>query len=406
MLSSLYSGLSGLLAFSKGLDTLSNNISNMNTPGFKSSELTFRDLFYRFSGGQDNKEQMGQGVDASGSSINYQQGELRDTGNELDIAIDGAGFFVLRKDGQTFYTRAGQFEFDDEGFLIERSSKGRVAALQDGQLQDISITDRRTIAPQPTAKISFSNILAYGSSGSTPAAHTISDVAVVDGAGSTHKLKIIFADNGSVAVGDISLHSWKVEVRDENDVKIAEGEIRYNGSGTPAAGFNTMEFSYAPTGVTPTTVTLDFGAADSISGSRSLSGASSDLKVSKQDGFAVGSATEISFNESGALQVKYSNGETKTYDSLALAQFRNLQGLTERGSGLFANESNQEVILDNPSNNGMGKTQAKRIELSNVELTEQFTDMVVIQRGYQASSQVVSVTNEMIQQLMEMRGHR
>src|SRR6266566_1411111 len=113
MFGSIYSGYSGLLGFSKGLDVLSNNVANMNSPGFKSSELSFRDLVYRYgfngSNGGNPSLQIGGGVDTSNTRIKFSQGELRGTGNALDVAIDGNGFFVLRKDGKTFYTRAGQF---------------------------------------------------------------------------------------------------------------------------------------------------------------------------------------------------------------------------------------------------------------------------------------------------------
>src|SRR5581483_4752838 len=119
MFSSIYTGLSGLLAFSKGLNVLSNNVANMNTPGFKGSVLAFRDMLYQNTarqGGNPAGGSVGEGVDTGATNVLYRQGELRESGNALDVAIDGNGFFVVRDKGETFYTRAGQFRIDDEGF--------------------------------------------------------------------------------------------------------------------------------------------------------------------------------------------------------------------------------------------------------------------------------------------------
>jgi flagellar hook protein FlgE len=121
MLDSIYVGLTGLTGYSKGLNNISNNVANLNTAGFKSSQLQFSDLFYRYqtsgeSGGDGSSYAQGSGVNAGTSTMVFKQGELRATGNDQDVAVDGNGLFVLRKDGQTFYTRAGQFSFDADGF--------------------------------------------------------------------------------------------------------------------------------------------------------------------------------------------------------------------------------------------------------------------------------------------------
>lgn len=134
MLDSIYIGMSGLISFSDGLTSISNNVANLNTPGFKGSQLEFVDLFYRYqySGTTDQQGSpyaQGSGV-ASGATIpNFSQGEFRQTGNDLNAAIDGNGFFVLRKDGETFYTRAGQFQIDDAGYLVSTDDNARVASL-------------------------------------------------------------------------------------------------------------------------------------------------------------------------------------------------------------------------------------------------------------------------------------
>ena len=403
MFGSIYNGLTGLLGFSKGLDVLSNNIANLNTPGFKASELAFRDLFYQYSasGGNGNgsSSQVGCGVDTPSTSIRYRAGESRETGNSLDAAIDGNGFFVLRKDNEFFYTRAGQFEFDSDGYLTEKTSGVRVMAL-DGSfaLQDININGLRSSAPKPTTGVTFVGNLSQG--GTT---HEIKDIAVYDVLGGAHQLSIKFVNNNSVTSG-----SWVVEVRDQGGATptavIASGEIRFQGNGSPLSGYSTVTFNYAPNGVTATAVTLNFGDPGTFSGTTNFSGGTtSDLKTASQDGYAPGALSKTTFDEKGYLKLSYSNGQTATGKRLALAWFMDLQKLKAAGGGMFVNDGDQKALLHGAAENVMGKLLPGKIELSNVELTEQFTDMVIIQRGYQASSQVTSVANEMIQQLLEIR---
>src|SRR6476660_1031496 len=127
MFDSIYVGLTGLLAFSQDLTIIGNNVANLNTPGFKSSQLQFADLFYRSQFGDNNRQDsqvrvdVGSGVGTNGTRIIFSQGELKATGNDQDVAITGNGFFVLRKDGNIVYTRAGQFSFDADGNLISTS---------------------------------------------------------------------------------------------------------------------------------------------------------------------------------------------------------------------------------------------------------------------------------------------
>lgn len=402
MFGSIYSGLSGLLGFSKGLEVISNNIANMNTPGYKSSELAFRDLFYRFStyggSGGDTSSQIGNGVDTPSTRMRFQDGELRETGNALDAAIDGNGMFVLRRDGDLYYTRAGQFELDTGGYLVDRTSNARVMGLTGtSTLEDINITSRRTSAPAATSLISFIGNLSRPTSGTTALTHDIKDVTVYDSTGEAHKLQFRFVSS----VAGI----WTVEATEPPATTVlGSGEIRYEGNGMVTAGYNTVSFTLAPAGKTASTIVLNFGEPGSFSGSTGLSGGTtSDLKVSTKNGSALGSLTKVTYDEKGYLKLVYSNGETAQGQRLALAWFRDLQKLEQVGDGLFVNNTGDKPILHGATTDIMGKVIASKVELSNVKLTEQFTDMVIIQRGYQASSQVTTVANEMIQQLMDMR---
>ena len=399
MLDSIYSAYTGLLSFSKALSVLSNNVSNMNTPGFKSSDVTFRDLFYQFSssGGQTTGQdsQVGEGTNTSGTRINFAQGSPSNTGNPLDVAISGNGFFVLKDGRNTWYTRAGQFDVNSDGYLIDKTTGNRVQAISGkSDLSDISLANLQTSAAKATSSVKFVGNLSRGAT-----SDQITNVTVYDSVGGSHTLSMTLTNNNSATTG-----SWLVQVQDENSNTIGNGEVRFNADGSPETGYNTMSLSLAPTGVTASTITLDFGAAGGFSGATNFSGGTtSDLKMNTQDGHASGSLVATSFDTQGFLTLTYSNGQTAKGPQLALAWFNDLQALQQSGNEMFTNPTNEKALLGSANGQVMGTLTSDSVELSNVDLTQQFTDLVIIQRGYQSSSEVISVANQMVQQLVDMR---
>jgi flagellar hook protein FlgE len=401
MFESIYLGLTGLTTFSRNLTVIGNNVSNLNTPGFKASQLAFSDLVYanQFSDRNDgagSSLQLGQGVGSAGTRLLFTQGALRDTGNPTDLAIDGNGFFVTRRDdGSTVYTRAGDFEFDPAGFLVSRSG-ARVAALAGGGLEDVNIAGIRTSPPRATSTIRLLDNLSSGD--------TTHDVAVTvfDAAGGSHALTLRFNNNNAVEP-----RSWLIEVRDATDAVLSTGEIRFNGDGSPQAGFSTHAFTLARPGVPATPITLDFGTPGMFSGATHFSaGADSTLRLGSQDGFAAGALTESSFDARGVLVASYSNGQTQTHQRLAIAFFDFPQDLEAVGDAGFENRGAQRVQLGAAGDGVFGQLAAESLESANVDLAGQFSELIVSQRGYQASSQVVSTANEMIQQLFDIRSRR
>ena len=400
MFSTIYSALSGMLGFSKGLDVISNNVANLNTPGFKASELEFRDLFYRYSqgGGQQDgaRSQIGSGLDTGGTRTRFREGELRESGNPLDVAIDGNGFLVLQpadgerlygRGGEQVYTRAGQLEFGTDGILVDRASGARVMGYEGGTLRAISIDSLRTSAPVPTTEVSLSGNLSPGSASSD-----LNNLAVFDGSGRQRTLSLRFTRDAADAT------HWFTEVRDENAALLGSAEVRFQPNGAPAEGGSSFGFKLADQ-----EIRVVLGDPGTFSGVTNFSGpAQSDLQVRKQDGVAAGSLTSATFDESGALRLSYSNGKTVSGATLALAWFDDLQGLRLSAGSVFVNDGTQTPVIGGAREGIMGRIAAGRVELSNVELTEQFTDLIILQRGYQASSQVTSVANEMIQQLLDL----
>lgn len=388
-------GMSGLQSFSKGLKVIGNNVANLNTPGFKASSLLFTDLSYQGGSGfmaNGRSFQLGTGVTTLSSFINFKDGDTRQTGNPLDVSINGSGYFVTRdaKDGTVTYTRAGQFEFDKDGNLVSKATGRQVMGYSgEGVLDAISLSGLRINPPKATSSVKFSGNL---SSGATD--FTLDAVKIIDAAGGQHLVKLLFKPKESEA------GTWTVTVVD-GTVETAAGEIMFL-AGTPVPGSDKLSFSYAPAGVDALEVALDFSSqVTSFS-----TGDTSTLTVSSSDGSPVGMLSSVSFDDKGVLTLGYSNGTTATGAELALATFESNIGLDQSGSGEFVAPDAQRAHVGRAASDGFGQIASEQVEVSNVDLSSEFSDLIVMQRGYQASSRIVSTANEMLQELFDMKGHR
>lgn len=393
MLDSIYIGMSGLTSFSKGLSNISNNVANLNTTGFKGSELQFFDLFYKHQYSGSNEDQsnvlsQGGGVKAGTSYLKFIQGEFRQTGNDLDAAIDGNGFFIIKKDSQTFYTRAGQFVIDNNGLLTTRDDNARVMSFGGG-LAEVNISGSRSIPAKATSEVVFTNTLSVSSP-----TFELTNISVIDSLGQQHQLTLNLVNDSTNSPG-----RWTFSVL-EGATQLASGAISYNGSGSPVAGSDKFTFAYSPSGASSTQLTLNFA------GTSYLSSSSSTLRVQSQNGLAAGFLTKTAIDSDGFLVLTYSNGQTKKDSQLAMANFDNLSALQSQGGNRFVLFGNSKQIVGTPGSKSLGKLRVSGIELSNVDLAKEFSELIVVQRAYQASSQVISAANEMIQQLGEIRGRR
>lgn len=396
MLDSVYVGMSGLNSFSEGLSNISNNVANLNTAGFKSSELAFFDLFYRYQysdpgSGQGSPYSQGNGVKAGSSFLNFSQGEFRQTGGDLDVAVDGNGFFILKdKDGKTSYSRAGQFAIDDDGFLTTRDDGSKVAGLAGGGVSDININGKRSNPPVATTVIKFTDSLSNSST-----TFDVNNIVAYDSLGKQHQLTLKLTNDSSNISG-----RWTFQVL-EGTSQLTTGEVRYDGSGKPITGFDSYTFAYAPgNGAASTQLKLDFTASNYFSSS------SSSLKVLSQDGRAAGFLTKTTIDTDGFVNLTYSNGQSEKSQQLALATFSNLSTLRAQGSSRYTPVDGVTPTISAPGAISAGKLKVNGIELSNVNLSQEFSELIIVQRAYQASSQVISAANEMIQQLGDIRGRR
>lgn len=377
MLGSIFIGLSGMNAFSNGLRQVSNNITNLNSPGFKSADLTFVNLFGTSAFAQ------GQGVALSDARIDFSQGELRQTDRALDLAIDGQGFLVLLKDDNHFFARTGSFEVNADGDIVLAGTDYKLTVLDDsGAPTPLSVAGHRASLPQATTTIKFAEHLS-----SSEVSFSIADIKVFNAQGVAETWRVQFARSATSPPGE-----WAVTAHNANDETDAQ-TLRFIGS-TPDPATTQLTFTLGDR-----TVALDFSQASSFS-----SGSVNTLKVASIDGFGGGELVEVRVNEKGEVEIAYTNEQIKNLGAVALAQFTDPQSLSPQTNGLYTYDGATGREFLTSESERVGLVVSKRLEASNVDLSGEFGDLILIQRGFQASSQVVSVSNDMIQQLFGIRG--
>lgn len=389
MFGSIYIGLTGLNAYSDGLKTVSNNVSNLNTVGYKATDITFSDLFGAGSTGGlsfgEGSKGAGQGVTLERQSINFGQGELRQTDRDLDLAIDGNGFFVLLDGDQTYYARTGSFLVDEEGFVVLNGTDYKLAVLDgSGRPVTLNIDANRTDAPEASSRIEFADNLS-----STATTFTIPDLAIFDDRGEQSLWTFEFTRE------ETQFDEWTVRITDEAGEEISSQVLKFAGGTVDPT---TARLTVAITG-SDQTIELDFSKVTSFS-----SGTVSSLRAADIDGHATGAIATLAINADGQLQITYTNEEETDLGAVALADFRDPQKLEQRSNGLFAHSGYGQIQYLSSEDSRVGSILSRRLEASNVDLGSQFGDLILVQRGFQASSQIISVSNDMIQQLFGIRG--
>lgn len=391
MIDTIYVAMSGLHGYERGLRTISNNTANLNTPGFKSSSLQFADMFSadsRAANGGSTTAQSGFGLNSLGTALNFTQGQLQSTGNDLDLAIDGQGMFSLRAaDGSVRYTRDGQFKFNNDGILVSSTSGESVLARDgSGSLVEISIASLKGNAAQATSTVLFS-----GNLSSAATTHTVGGITVIDAAGTSHtlsaRLDAIVATPGS----------WTVTVLD-GVTQVGTGTIAFI-NGTPDPANSRVAVTYTPAGQAAVPLSLDFSSNVTSSGT----GATSTLSMASQNGFGPGGLTKVTFGTTGALALTYSNGQTVQGARLALGRFNSQDAIGSVGNNEFEVKDGRAWQSGVAEEQGFGSVRAGMVEMSNVDLSQQFSDLVIMQRGYQACSQIVSTANDMLTELFAIR---
>jgi flagellar hook protein FlgE len=414
LLRSLYSGISGLRAHQQMMDVTGNNIANVNTVGYKASSVQFQDTLSQMIGsagapqngaGGTNPAQVGLGVRTAGIVSNWAQGSTEATGRSGDMMISGDGFFIARSGGEDLYTRSGSFSFDANGTLVTADGKTvqgwtavNGAVNNAGQPGDIKMPLGNTVPPAATSKITLKGNLTSDPN-PDPLITTYSTtipVKVFDSTGATRTITAQFThDYSSGPNGD-----WTVDLIDSDGSSIDSQTLTFlNGTVDPSAltptnGRELLSFAGAND-----TFTLDVTDMTMYSGL-------SDARVFTTDGQSAGALTSLSYNvsDSGQLVGVYSNGQKMVLGQLALATFTNPNGLEKTGDSMYRSTVNSGYAqVGQAGAGGMGSVISGALEMSNVDLAQEFTNLVIAQRGFQANSRVITTSDEILQELVSMK---
>jgi flagellar hook protein FlgE len=395
MINSIFLAHSGMTAHERGLDVISQNIANMNTPGFRGSRVTFADVFIGSAPDNGVGQRPGGGVDAARSEIDFRSGDPQQTGGDLDVFLNGAGFFVVQdEDGQLRFTRAGRFDFNADGELVVRDQKQKVMArTTSGALVPITLGDLRTSAAKPTTQVDLDGIL---SSGDANGEAVIEQVTVFDSRGGRHTLRLVFTRDNSGPTTSVSAR-WNMKFS-EGSAEVGTGTVEFF-AGDVVEGSNPVRITLTLGEAGATEVAFNFDTVDG-----GPFGDNTNISVKQQDGFGPGVLATRTFDEKGVLKLTYTNGQTADGATLALARIADQTQLVQLGNSLFDHRGSDPVEFTTANDDV--RVLKGAIEGANVSLTSQFTALILMQRGFQAGSQVLSTANEMLQQLFDLRGRR
>ncbi|MBU2766758.1 flagellar hook protein FlgE [Acidithiobacillus ferrivorans] len=410
--------LSGLDAAQTNLNTIGNNIANVNTVGFKSSNAQFADMYAAsLAGSAGANTTPGMGVATAALSQNFSEGSLQTTSNPNDLAISGPGFFIVNSNnGTPAYTRNGQFSLSSggilennaglavQGYAVSSQASGTSGATFLNSTSNI-IVNESNMAPKQTSQAN----LVYNLDSSTNAGYAPT-VQVFDSLGNSHTLSETFSSGstststtGTTVIVHISSGTGN------SSGLVLTGTLLFSTTGQLVSG----TFSSGTGGASS-----DSGVASGINwGNGSASGTANLVTfnfsgttytnspngvVSENvNGYAPGSYNGIGVSSNGIIQAKYSNGQTQAVGRLALANFTNLQGLTPEGGNLWtATTQSGPALVNAPGVAGVGVINASTIEASNVNLSAQLVNMIVAQQAYQANTQTIKIEQQDTQAIL------
>jgi flagellar hook protein FlgE len=445
MMSAIFSGVSGMKTHQQKMNVIGNNIANVNTVAYKASRVTFGDIYSQTISsatssnattgrGGSNAQQVGLGVGISSIDILMDAGSTESTGNITDLAIEGNGFFIVRNGttGSYMFTRSGNFSIDENGNLVTSDgmnvygwldyggtsqSDGTYEYDTDAEVELINIysddynDNKKIISGEATSYATFTGSLdssenAVGDDvddiGSSTDVHYSTTMTVYDDLGNEHELNANFTkcyvDDSS---SDIYT-TWYWNVEDPSNASTASGYIMFDSKGNLVTDDSSypvnLEIQIIPdssTGAASFNVSLDFSDLTTTAND-------SSVETYDVDGYVSGTLKDISIDSNGVIMGVYSNGESMPIGMIALAQFDNASGLERVGSNYYVTSSNSGDFTNGVTANGALTSGC--LEMSNVDLSTEFSQMIITQRGYQANSRIITSCDEMIQTLINMKG--
>jgi flagellar hook protein FlgE len=407
---SFQTGLSGLNASSRSLDVIGNNIANANTTGMKLSRTEFGDLVASSLGAAGGGNGPGIGVSVQTISQQFSQGNISTTGNSLDVAINGGGFFQLTQtDGTLAYTRDGSFKLNKDGYLVTNTGAtvlgyptdklGHASSATIGKLQlptSAPIAANATTAITAEFNLDARAPVAASQVPPTPRSTYATSLNLYDTQGTTEPLSLYFEKNvptGTTPVVD----NW--DVYDSLTATTPLFTMSFNSTGTLVSPITSPTLTVATTStVTPSiAATLDISKVTQF-------GAPFAISNLTQDGYAPGELTSLSIGESGVITARYSNGQTQFNGQITLADFRNVQGLTPLGGNAWTSTFDSGLPVQGaPSVGKFGALRSGALEDSNVDLTSELVNMMTAQRAYQANAQTIKAQDQIMSTLVNLR---
>lgn len=399
--------LSGLDAASSDLNTISNNIANASTVGFKSSRAEFGDIYAASAQGVASNA-IGSGVNLEKVAQQFSQGNIKNTSNTLDLAVNGQGLFTLSNNGSLVYSRAGEFSVDNNGYVVDPQGRRlqvfppgtQPGTFNTGTLSDLQLSTTLG-APQATTSATLGlNLPASATPPTTtpfnptdPTSYTNStSVNMYDSLGTAHTATTYYVKTATP-------NQWTTYLYiDGNQVPTSGGSpsatLQFNSNGqltSPAGG--TITYATDPTtGITPT---LDYSSTTQY-------GSSFAVNALSQNGYAAGTLSGINVDSSGIVQAQYTNGQSKDLGQVALTNFANLQGMQQLGNTSWAQTSaSGSAVLGQAGTASFGAIQSGAVEDSNVNLSQQLVNMIIAQRNFQANAKVISTANTITQTVIQ-----
>ena len=417
MISSLFAGISGLSANATAMTVIGDNIANVNTTAFKSNKYSFANVLSQ-SMGTSTTDGIGRGVEFGGVSPSWSQGSVENTSNATDMAINGKGFFMVEDgSGSAFYTRAGEFTFDREGYLVNPDglfvqgfAVSAVAAdgtITLGAIENINVPAESTAPPQATTTFTLDINLDAGAAVNDTFAST---QTVYDSLGNAIPLTLTFLKTAANEwTAGVTVPTGTVATP-ATDIVLTNATLTFDGNGNLTTG----------TDPSITLTNLDSGAAD-ISGTNAITwdlfdsaaatngdltqyAGASTYNFNIQDGYAAGNLRGVSVDESGVVFGAYSNGQLTPLYQVVLADFPSYFGLNKLGHNLYAESPASGQAMPGVALSGsLGSISPSAIEMSNVDLAQEFVKMITTQRAFQANSRVITTSDEILQELISLK---
>lgn len=424
ILSSLYTGVSGLVAQGEALGVVGDNIANANTTGFKASRAEFQDILSKDLKGILGGNQIGRGTKIGAVNPILTQGNVDATDKVTDLAISGEGYFQVQGSDGTSYTRDGSFHFDRNGYLVTNDNQ-KVQGFQADEKGNIlnKVGDikfpRALIPAKPTSEVKMDLNLdsrmeatkKFDINDPYASSHYSTGIEMFDSQGNKHLVTLFFNKTADRQWEYRGLVDGK-EVTGGEAGKLSEvctGKISFNEDGKlQTQEMTESNFNFAGGAFQNQKIKLNFGD-DIESGGKGIDGTKqygkeSDLITWSQDGASAGTINNLSFNDQGVLTALYSNGEARDLSQIALTKFENPEALFKVGNNrLKESRDSGAPALGQSGRAGRGKLFAKSLERSTVDLAAEFVNLIQNQRGFQANAKTITTTDQLLEEVINLK---